>query len=515
MLLRELALGDADKRSKPDFRGQQVVAAGVEPAVGHVVADRQQVGGGVVEEVEVHGGELARAQCQFGDQLQPALRLGAAGADQLRERLLVRAFARRQRGAGRGSGAQARARAKTGQLAQGRNAGQARVDDVLLRRRHPRRQCQQFVAHVAAVGGQLFGPAAQVRPGQVWPGQVRRRGRRPVHCGEDGVGIDAQRREELGQARQGVRAVPGFGQVALHRDDGGDGGGGGGGGRGAVDGRGLERLLGHHLQRDFDAVQGTRPGDRLVGQRRQARRERQQVAGQVAAVDGRHVHRLQRHQRHRVVPVVEVAVVALHLVHRAEGGGGAREHLAERGETEVPGAQVGQQRHAHVGWRRAVGHDHDRMLLHVVGWQPVVAGADEVLEKPPGLARQRMQEQRVGVAQFGALAHHRQADPPGDERRHEPQQQQRGGGEQRARVGEPEHQRGADGQRRREPHAAPVGCHVGRRARQARWAPFEQVAARDEHAIAGARDGVDAEPGFVRQENGLQRGMAEHDSQAR
>ena len=47
--------------------------------------------------------------------------------------------------------------------------------------------------------------------------------------------------------------------------------------------------------------------------------QRQQVAGQVAAVDGRDVGRRQRRQRARVVPVVEVPAIALQRQQRVEG----------------------------------------------------------------------------------------------------------------------------------------------------------------------------------------------------
>ena len=49
------------------------------------------------------------------------------------------------------------------------------------------------------------------------------------------------------------------------------------------------------------------------------RAQRQQIAGEVAAVDGRDVGGRQRRERARVVPVVEVAAVALHPQQRVEG----------------------------------------------------------------------------------------------------------------------------------------------------------------------------------------------------
>ena len=63
-----------------------------------------------------------------------------------------------------------------------------------------------------------------------------------------------------------------------------------------------------HAQRVAKPVEALPVQDPVVGQRQQARPQRQQVAGEVAAVHRRDVERRQRLQRLRVVPVVEVAL---------------------------------------------------------------------------------------------------------------------------------------------------------------------------------------------------------------
>ncbi|HVH36620.1 MAG TPA: glycosyltransferase family 2 protein, partial [Tahibacter sp.] len=63
--------------------------------------------------------------------------------------------------------------------------------------------------------------------------------------------------------------------------------------------------------------------------------QRQQMAGEVAAVDGGHIARLQRCQRACVVPVVQMAAVALQAVQRIECGLQAFDHTPAREIAEI------------------------------------------------------------------------------------------------------------------------------------------------------------------------------------
>src|SRR3546814_15485337 len=63
-------------------------------------------------------------------------------------------------------------------------------------------------------------------------------------------------------------------------------------------------------QRVAQALPGGGREHRRIGLCQQALAQRQQVPGEVAAVDGRHVQRVQRAQGLGVVPVVEVAAMA-------------------------------------------------------------------------------------------------------------------------------------------------------------------------------------------------------------
>ena len=119
----------------------------------------------------------------------------------------------------------------------------------------------------------------------------------------------------------------------------------------------------------------------------EAGREREQVPGQVAAVDRRDVHRPQRLEGPRVVPVVEVPPVARHPIQRRERPLRPRDHLARGDVAEVVGGEVREQRQADVGRRGAVRDPVRRILLEVVRRQIVVLRPDERLEEPPGPPR--------------------------------------------------------------------------------------------------------------------------------
>ena len=67
-----------------------------------------------------------------------------------------------------------------------------------------------------------------------------------------------------------------------------------------------------------------------------------------------------------------------------------------------------------------MGDGHRRMLLHVVGRQPMIFRTDEGLEKRPSLARQCAEEVRLGRGQPGRAAREGLTRPPGQERAGEP-----------------------------------------------------------------------------------------------
>ena len=171
---------------------------------------------------------------------------------------------------------------------------------------------------------------------------------------------------------------------------------------------------------------GLRAHDRTPRRARVVRRTRQleaglrdgeQVAAQIAAVDGRDVHWEQRGLALGVVPIEEVAAVPRQL-------GEARERRLEPGDqfvgadpAELARARGRQQVQPDVGRRGAVRDQRFWRELQVVGRQEVVVGADTSLEQAPGVACRVFEVGLVGRRQRGvALRRPRAADPPGPQR---------------------------------------------------------------------------------------------------
>ena len=95
------------------------------------------------------------------------------------------------------------------------------------------------------------------------------------------------------------------------------------------------------------------PRLRLLDERHQPLRERDQRRGKVAAVDGRDVARVEWRQRRGVVPVEEVAFVPLEAAERRQRAVETIDQRRGRDVAEVVRRQRRQQRHADVGRRCA------------------------------------------------------------------------------------------------------------------------------------------------------------------
>ena len=162
------------------------------------------------------------------------------------------------------------------------------------------------------------------------------------------------------------------------------------------------------------------------GQAFAGRRQHQQMATEVAAVDSGDVGRRQRGQGLGVGPVVEVAVPARQAVQRVERVFQALRHFGRAYESHFPRRRHAQQVQADVGGRGAVRHHRLRAgELHVVGRQVVVFRADVAAVVGPGVTGQCAQ-MAAGVG-VDALAGggHAQAGQIGPQRRGGPQQAQR------------------------------------------------------------------------------------------
>ena len=152
-------------------------------------------------------------------------------------------------------------------------------------------------------------------------------------------------------------------------------------------------------------------------------RDGDEVAGQIAAVDGRHIERVQRRQRPGFVPVVEMAAIGLQLLDRGDGGFQPLGRVGEPDPAEIARRQDRQQVDADIGRRGARRHDRRRDLLEIVRRQHVVLRRDEGLEIEPGAASDGAQLGLVGLRDdqpvFGLR---RAADQPCESRRPDPEQ---------------------------------------------------------------------------------------------
>ena len=161
----------------------------------------------------------------------------------------------------------------------------------------------------------------------------------------------------------------------------------------------------------------------MIGKRKQARAQCQQVSSKVPAVHRRDVQRRQRLQGLRVIPVVEVAFVTFQSFHGPDCLRCAVEHLADGYVAEVVCGQVCKERKAHVGGRCAMCNRGRAILLVTVRRQPVVLFGHECLEKCPGLPGDLPQENGLISAQNSFRAGEGTAHPPGDGRRGKPEAQ--------------------------------------------------------------------------------------------
>ena len=150
------------------------------------------------------------------------------------------------------------------------------------------------------------------------------------------------------------------------------------------------------------------------------------MPGQIAAVDGGHVFRIERAQIARVVPIVEMAAEALQTAHRRERRLQPLDRLAGSDPAEVASADDGKEIEAEIGRRRPMRDRRRRIVLEIVGRQHVVGRRDESLEEPPGAARGQPQRLGVGVGHRQMSGRARgKADPARDRRRSDPERGER------------------------------------------------------------------------------------------
>ncbi len=230
--------------------------------------------------------------------------------------------------------------------------------------------------------------------------------------------------------------------------------------------------------------------------------QRHEVTGEVATVDGGDVRGRERRQRGGVIPVVKVAAIAGHPQQRVERRLEPREELRRRQVTEVACRQRRKQLQSDVGRRRPVRDSLAAILLKVVGNQPVVRRAGELVEESPGPARDAAQHRACVPIERDVAVPRRLTGRVGNGRREKPER------EDEERERKPGRRCGADEDR--EPQRDRRRCeHVSQRAGRRRLHlrhalgrdPFEQPPPREQQPNERPPDRVEHHPALVQQEH--------------
>ena len=248
--------------------------------------------------------------------------------------------------------------------------------------------------------------------------------------------------------------------------------------------------------------------DLVVGHLRAPTRSDDQAGGQVAAVDGGDIARVERLQVKRVVPIQEVPAVALQVFKRFKGrrqpGGQAK--LVD--VAQIIGRQGGIEQQTDIGRRGAVGYNAQRVLLKMVGRQPVILRPNKAFEEGPRLAGYAAQVLRLILIQPGAVVDHRAADPQHNLWGKGPKQQHRRRPRQLAGI----HHHHPDGQEQRQQQrqAHPPPGNMSRVAliEQARGvrggSPLQEMAAAEQEPVKSGEDRVQRYVRLIRQEGHCQ-----------
>ena len=120
-------------------------------------------------------------------------------------------------------------------------------------------------------------------------------------------------------------------------------------------------LIQQHPQRIGQTAGQPRRQDARRRQFPEAAGEHQQTAGQIAAINHRHVSGVHWCQRACVVPIEEMPLVPLQARERFERPLRADQQLPDGTVAEIPGRQIAQDRHADVGGTRSRRDDQIRI----------------------------------------------------------------------------------------------------------------------------------------------------------
>ena len=466
VLGRRLGLGDGQQRGQARLRRQQVVGVAVLPGHPHVVPDAEKVTLGVVERPEVH----------LGDERIGALGQALGVGEERRERLrclLQVAVPGHVRAPGEGAPDAPREGAeRPGGVEIGLDVGRERRRRGLRARTQPGRERLDLGEGRARLPGEGGGPEVPV-------------GQAAADVAQEPVCVAVDRDEPLVPPVQALRrrlaepATQGVGFVACRTGEG-----------------------PHFGERVGEALERARRGPRRIGRFEQSLLEREQRAGEVARVHGRHVARGHHGAGLGAVPVVQVSGVALEGFDRVHHLPEATDGLRARQIAQVVRRLHRVEREPDVGGRRAASEPLRRLQLEVVGREPAVALGQRLVEEAPRAPGDTPQLRPVLAGQRVVVADVRAADVPRKPRGGDPRGGERQGRDPRDGLGDGDGRQHDGAPRDREPHRPRhvAGAGLGLLGR----GPLQQVPPGDGQPPERPPDGVEHHGRLVGQEGDRQ-----------
>src|SRR6266850_269527 len=141
-----------------------------------------------------------------------------------------------------------------------------------------------------------------------------------------------------------------------------------------------------------------------------------------------------------------------------------------------------------------------RILLKIIGWQPMILWANECLEESPGFPRELLKKTNLVRTQPGNRSSERSTEPPDPQWRDEPQSQYGDSSQQRTRLCKRQIDGHSSCNGRPYPHRPPHGGESGgvTTVKIIGGIPFQKPFVRKMHSHVRSRDCSKAEKAFIR-----------------
>ena len=130
--------------------------------------------------------------------------------------------------------------------------------------------------------------------------------------------------------------------------------------------------------------------DRPAGDIQASLLQSDQAGSQIAAVHCGDIARRKWIECARVIPVQKVVTLFFKPIHAIERISNAQCQFTRSNITQVIRRKGGEQKQADICWRGAMGYQPARLLLKMIGREPVVIWTHKMLKVQPGGACQQM-----------------------------------------------------------------------------------------------------------------------------